>query len=146
MDPVIRALSVYLFMLLIFRILGKRSLGEITTFDFILLLIIGESTQQALLGSDFSITNALILISVLVGADYLLSHASERWPVLERILEGVPLVVVADGTWLRRRMRRAGIGEEDVMIAARQQHGLERLDQIKYAIQERDGRISIIPR
>lgn len=146
MDPVIRALAVYAFMLLMFRILGKRSLGEITTFDFILLLIIGEATQQALLGDDFSVTNALIIISVLIAADYGLSRVAGRFPAFDRLLEGVPLIVVAEGRCLTGRLKRAGLSEEDILIAAREAHGLERLDQIKYAVQERDGRISIIPR
>jgi len=75
MDLVIRGLAVYLFLLLIFRVSGKRSLHNATTFDFVLLLIIAETTQQALVGDDGSVTGAFLLIIVLVGTDVLLSLA-----------------------------------------------------------------------
>ncbi len=145
MDPVFRALAVYFFLLLVFRIIGKRSLSQITSFDFLLLLIVGEATQQALLGQDYSITNALLVIMVLVGVDYLLAMLKERSRAVERILEGAPLIVVANGKVLETRIKRAGLDEDDVLKAARLKHGLERMEQIKYAVQERDGNISIIP-
>ena len=69
MDSVLRSIAVYLFVLAVFRISGKRSLSQITTFDFILLLIIGEATQQALLGNDFSIINAFVVIATLITLD-----------------------------------------------------------------------------
>lgn len=145
MDPVFRAIAVYFFLMLVFRILGKRSLSQITSFDFLLLLIVGEATQQALLGDDYSITNAVLVIMVLVGVDYLLAMIKEHSRRIERILEGAPLIVVADGKVLATRIKRAGLDEDDVMKAARLKHGLERIEQIKYAIQERDGKVSIIP-
>lgn len=145
MDPVVRALAVYFFLLLVFRIIGKRSLSQITSFDFLLLLIVGEATQQALLGQDYSVTNALLVIIVLVGVDYLLALLKDHSRAFERILEGAPLIVVANGTVLESRIKRAGLDADDILKAARLAHGLERMDQIKYAIQERDGKISIIP-
>lgn len=145
MDPFFRALIIYLFLLLVFRILGRRSLAQITTFDFLLLLIVGEATQQALLGDDFSVTNALVVIAILVGVDTLLAKLKDRYTWVERMLEGAPLVLVDHGRELPERMAKAGLDKTDVMEAARLKHGLERLDQVKYAVQERDGSISIIP-
>jgi len=145
MDPVLRAFAVYFFLLLVFRIIGKRSLSQITSFDFLLLLIVGEATQQALLGQDYSITNALLVILVLVGIDYLLALLKEHFHPIERVLEGAPLIVVANGRVLDTRIKRAGLDADDVLKAARLKHGVERMEQIKYAIQERDGNISIIP-
>lgn len=145
MDPVLRAFAVYFFLLLVFRIIGKRSLSQITSFDFLLLLIVGEATQQALLGQDYSITNAVLVILVLVGIDYLLALVKEYFHPIERILEGAPLIVVANGRVLDTRIKRAGLDADDVLKEARLKHGVERMEQIKYAIQERDGNISIIP-
>ncbi|MFS8616952.1 MAG: DUF421 domain-containing protein [Solitalea sp.] len=145
MNPLIRGIVVYLFLLVLFRILGKRSLAQITTFDFVLLLIIGEVTQQALLGEDYSITNALILIVVLIGTDVVLSKLKSRFKLLDRIIEGVPLIVVENGKPLRRRMKKSGVDESDILEAARLRFGLSKMEQIKYAILERDGEISIIP-
>ncbi len=146
MESVIRGLAVYVLLLIIFRISGKRSLGEVTTFDFVLLLIISETTQQALLGEDFSLTNAFLLIVTLVGLDIGLSHLKNRWPRLEKVLEDVPLVLVEDGRPLKERMDRSRIGEDDIMQSARRLQGLERMDQIKYAVLERNGGITIIPK
>lgn len=146
MDPLFRALILYLFLLAIFRIFGNRSLAQTTTFDLLLLLIVGEATQQALLGEDYSVTNALVIISVLVGIDMLLAKLKDRFPWVEKLLEGAPLILVAHGKLLPERMAKAGVDENDVLAAARINHGLERLDDVKYAVQERDGTISIIPR
>lgn len=146
MDIVLRALSVYMLMLIIFRLAGRRSLAEMTSFDFVLLLIIGEATQQALLGDDFSITNGVIAIVALVTFDIFLSIGKGRFPRLAQLLDGLPMVVVENGRPLEQRMRRARIDDEDVLEAARSSRGLERLDQIKYAVLEVSGGISIVPK
>jgi uncharacterized membrane protein YcaP (DUF421 family) len=145
MEAVLRASAVYGFLLLIFRIFGKRSLAQITTFDFVLLLIIAETTQQALLGDDFSVTNTFVLVATLFVLDFLLSRMKDRWPWFERLAESVPLIIVKDGQPLEERMRRSGIDLNDVLTAARERQGLERLDQIKYAVLEKNGGITIVP-
>lgn len=146
MDAMLRGIAVYLFLLLVFRITGQRSLGQVTTFDFVLLLILSETTQQALLGDDFSVTNAFLLITTLVTLDIGLAFLKRRSPTVDRLLEGTPLVVVEDGKPLEERMARAGIDREDVLTAARERLGLATMDQIRYAVLERNGNISIIPK
>ena len=146
MDAVLRASAIYFFLLLIFRLSGKRSIAQITTFDLILLLIISEATQQALLGQDFSLTNAFLVIVTLVGIDIGLSLLKQRSPRIEKILEDEPLIIVDEGRPLLARMKKVRVDEEDVLIAARILQGLERMDQIKYAVLERNGGISIIPK
>lgn len=141
-----RGLAVYFFLLLVFRISGKRGLGQITTFDFVLLLIVAETTQQALVGEDFSITNAFILIATLLGAEIGLTLLKREFPRADRVLDGMPLIIFQDGKPLRERLKKERVDEEDILSAARKLHGLERLDQIKYAVLERDGGITIIPR
>ncbi len=145
MDSVVRATAVYLFLLVIFRVFGKRSLAQITTFDFVMLLILAETTQQALLGDDFSLTNAFLLISTLLLLDRLLSYFKRRSPRFESLAEGHPLVILQDGQPLRDRMEKSGVDLADILAAARERQGLERLDQIKFAILERSGAISIVP-
>lgn len=145
MDAVLRAFALYFFLLLIFRISGKRTFAQVTPFDFVLLLIISETTQQGLLGDDFSITNAFLLITTLIGIDIGFSLLKGRFPVVAKFAEGFPVIVVEHGKLVRERMRRARIDEGDILLAAREQHGLERLEQIKYAVLERNGGISIIP-
>jgi uncharacterized membrane protein YcaP (DUF421 family) len=146
MDSVLRAAAIYLFLLVLFRIAGKRSLSEATTFDFLLLLIIGEATQQALLGEDFSLTNAFLVILTLIGIDIAMSLWEQRWPRLGKWFEGVPLVIVDHGQPLRERMQRVRVNEAEILTAARERQGLSRMDQIQYAVLERSGGISIIPK
>jgi Predicted membrane protein len=145
MELFLRGVAIYLFLLAVFRVLGKRSLAETTTFDFVLLLIVGEATQQALLGNDFSVTNALVLITVLMGIDMVFSKLKGKYKKFDRLLEGTPLILVDHGKPLQNRMREARVDTEDIMEAARLSHGLEQMKQIKYAVLERDGQISIIP-
>ena len=145
MNPVVRGLAVYLFVYLIFRILGKRSLSEITTFDFVLLLIISETTTDALIGEDYSLMACFTMVCTLVGADLLLSLMKSKWKGFERFSDGAPLVIVDKGAPLKKRMKKTMVDEDDVLEAARLAHGLERMDQIKYAVLEKDGSISIIP-
>ena len=146
MDAVLRAVAIYTFLMVIFRVSGKRSLAQITTFDFVLLLVIGEATQQALLGEDFSITTGAVVITTLLALDIGLSVLQQRVPFLGKLLDDVPLVIVEDGKVLRERLDKARISEADILHAARDKHGLERMDQVKYAVLERSGGISIIPR
>ena len=146
MDAVLRAAAVYGFMLIVMRISGRRTMAQMTAFDFVLLLIISEATQQALLGDDFSVTNAFIIIATLIVIDIALSLLKEHVPFLGKMLDGVPMLLVDNGVPLRDRLKKARVDEYDILQAARQTHGLERMDQIKYAVLEVDGKISIIPR
>ena len=146
MDSVIRGAIVYLVLLLIFRIAGKRSLAQITTFDFILLLIIAEAIQPALAGEDNSMTNSLLLVLTLFGIDIALSLLKPNMPLLEKLIDDVPLVLVENGRPIQERLRKARVDEEDILTSARMSQGLERMDQIKYAVLERSGGISVIPK
>jgi uncharacterized membrane protein YcaP (DUF421 family) len=146
MDSILRGLATYFFILLIFRITGKRSLAQITTFDAVLLLIIAEAIQSALIDTDNSMTNAFLLIVTLLGTDLVMSLFTSRWEKADKILNDVPLILIENGHIHKDRMLKSRVAENDVLEQARAQHGVERLDQIKYAVLERSGGISIIPR
>lgn len=146
MDSVLRAAALYVVLLVLFRAIGRRTLSDMTAFDFVLLLVIGEATQQALLGEDFSLTNAVLVITTLALSDVGLAWATMRWGRLGRMVTGLPMVIVADGKPLEDRMRRARVTRDDVLEAARRTQGLARLDQVRYAVVETNGGISVIPR
>lgn len=146
MDSVIRPLIVYLLLLVIFRISGKRTMSDTTPFDMVLLLIISETVQEALIDGDHSMTNAAVLIITLVLADVGISLLKQRSKRIEKILEGTPTIIVEDGKPLKQRMDRARIGEDDILEAARELQGLERMEQIKYAVLEKSGTITVIPK
>lgn len=145
METVLRAASMYLLLLVVLKIAGRRTLMEMTSFDLILLLIISEATQQALLGNDFSVTGASLTIITLVVVDILFGMLKARFPRLDMLIDGTALILVENGGLLPERARKAGISEEDILNSARSTAGLERLDQIKFAILEKNGKISIIP-
>ncbi|MDX1953720.1 MAG: DUF421 domain-containing protein [Verrucomicrobiota bacterium] len=145
MESVLRGVIVYFFLLLLFRLAGKRTLSEATGFDLILILIISETIQQAMVNGDHSLTNGFLLIMTLVGSNIFLSLIKQRFPAIEKWLEGIPLVVVNKGEMVRESMNKVRVDEADILDAARSSHGLERMDQIKYAIVERNGSISIVP-
>jgi uncharacterized membrane protein YcaP (DUF421 family) len=146
MDAVLRAAVFYFILLILVRISGRRTLAQITVFDFVLLLIISEATQSALVVDDDSMTNSFLVIVTLLIIDIGLSLAKLRYESLDKLIDGVPTVIVADGTPLRERMQRARVDENDIMEAARQLQGLERLDQIKFAVLEVSGGITVIPK
>ena len=146
MESVIRGLLVYLFLLIVFRFSGKRTLSETSSFDLVLLLIISETTQQAMVDNDHSMTNAALLILTLVGADVLISVIKQWSPAVDRWVDGVAVVLINDGKLEHARMNRERVDENDILEAAREQQGLESLDQIKFAVLERGGKVTVVPK
>jgi len=142
---VIRSAVIYVFVFLILRLGGKRTVGEMTTFDLVLLLIISEAIQQALIDDDNSITGGLLAIITLVFMDIMVSLISNRFAKADKLLNGVPLIILKDGKPLLERIKKSRLQVEDILEAARKLQGIESLDQIKYAVLEKDGTISIIP-
>ncbi len=145
MDSVIKATVVFFVLWAILRVSGRRTLGEMTAFDFVLFLIIGGSTQRAITGEDYSLINALLLVSTFVVLDIGMSIVDLKWPASRPILNAMPMILVDNGYLLTARMRRARITKDNILEAARRLHGLERMEQIIVAILEATGEITIVP-
>lgn len=146
MNAVFTALAVYLVLLVLFRMTGKRTLSQVTTFDFIVLLVVGEATAQALLGEDFSITQATLVIATLLLVDRLSDYVGWRFPAFRRATESIPLILVENGKVLKDVLAKEHLEESDILSAARESQGLERMDQIKWAVLETSGGISVVPK
>lgn len=146
MEQVIRGLAIYFLMWLFFRVAGKRTLRDLTPFDFVLLLIISECTQQGLVGKDYSVTGAATIVATLLGADILLSLLKQRFRTLEKVVDSVPVLLIEAGRMHPDRMKKERVDEADILAAARQSRGIGRLEDIDYAILEVSGDLSIIPR
>ncbi|SNR47814.1 DUF421 domain-containing protein [Paracoccus sediminis] len=146
MDSVIRGLVIYAILLIGTRLTGRRTLAQMTPFDLVLVLIIAETTQQALLGDDFSITNAAVLIVTLFATDVVLAWIKGRSNRIASLLDGNPTVLMSEGTLDPEAMRRSRVSVGDVLEAARAQHGLKALSDIDAAVLEVGGGISIIPK
>lgn len=145
MEAVLRTMAVYFFLMLLLRLSGSRTLADISPFDFVLLLVISELVQQAVVGRDPSLTQAAVLCGTLVGLDMLLAQLKQHSPRLARWMDGMPIVLVERGRPVHEAMRRECIDEADILAAARLGRGLERMDQIRYAVLESAGGISIVP-
>lgn len=145
METVIRGIFIYFVVLVVMRAAGRRSVGEMTAFDLVLLLIVAETTQQALLGDDFSLTNAVVLVVTLFSIDILLSFVKERWPAADKVIDGRPTILLSDGQVDEKALKYTRLDENDLLEAARRE-GLARLDEVRYAVLEVNGDISVIPK
>lgn len=137
--------AIYLLLLLIFRVAGRRTLSETSTFDLVLLLIIGETTQQAMVGDDDTVPGAAIAIVSLVSLDMAIGYLKRVSPRFDALLEGKPVLLVRAGKVQHAAMKAHGIDDEDLLEAARLSHGLVSMEDVRQATLERDGKISIVP-
>ena len=145
MDLVIRAAVVFFFVFLVTRVVGRRQLSELEPFDLILLVVVGDLIQQGVTQSDESVTGALVVISTMALLSVLVSWVSFRWRGVRLVTEGEPIVLVEDGRAIERNMRRERITVEDIEEEARKSQILS-VAELRWAILERDGHISCIPR
>ena len=142
---VIKTAAIYLVLLLIFRISGRRTLAETSTFDLVLLLIIGETTQQAMVGQDDSLGSAIIAVVSLVSLDMGITYLKKVFPAFDRLIEGYPILLIHDGKVQDLALRANGLDDEDLREAARLSHGLDDVKDVRQATLERNGQISIVP-
>ena len=138
--------AIYLLLLLIFRITGHRTLAETSSFDLVLLLIIGETTQQAMVGDDDTVLGAAVAILSLVSLDMAITYIKRAFPRFARVLEGDPILLIKDGKLRPAALKVNGLNTGDIEEAARLSHGLVEMDDILQATLEKDGQISIVPR
>ena len=141
-----RAVAVYGFLLAVFRVSGRRTLAQVTTFDLILVLILGDATQEALIGKEATFATAIVAIATLVLVDVALARAKRRWPAVDVLVDGLPLPLVVHGQRQQAAMDSEGVTIDDVLTAARQGQGLARLQEVRFAVLEQNGRISVVPR
>lgn len=146
MDLVVRAAVIFAVLFIVMRIAGNRQFSEMTSFDIILIIVIAEVTGNSLSGQDYSITASIVVIITLVSLDILVSWLKVRSKRFDKVAEGVPILLLENGRPIRENLKKERVDEGDILEAARQAHGLERLEQIRYAVLEKGGAISIIPR
>ena len=145
MDIVLRAAFFYCFLLILLRTLGRRQLSSMEPFDILLLVVMGDFTQQAVTQSDMSITGGVLAVGTIATLAMLGGLLNYRFPRLRPVLDGSPLVLVADGEVVERNLRRERITRDELLEQARLQQ-LSALDEIRWAVLETSGRISFIPK
>lgn len=143
MSIILRAALAYVVLLLTVRLMGRRLASMLAPFDLVVLFLIGGASIPAVLGNDHSLTGAFTTIGTIGLMHVAVSWAKNRSASVGRIVDGTPVIVFERGHWHERRMRGLRLQPADVMAAVRQR-GLERLEQVRYAVVERDGKVSII--
>ena len=143
MDVVWRAAAIYVFLLLFTRALGKRELAEMSAFELIVLVTIGDLVQQGVTQEDFSMTGAVLAVSTFGFLALLGSYTSFRVPRLRRVLEGEPVVVLHNGRWLHDVLRTERLTRDEVIEAARNQ-GIADVGDVRLGVLEPDGKFSFL--
>jgi uncharacterized membrane protein YcaP (DUF421 family) len=143
MDLALRSAAIFFFVFLLMRIVGRRELSSLEPFDLILLVVLGDSVQQAVTQDDYSVTGAFIVVSTIALLQVFISYLNFRVPRLRPILDGEPIVVVQDGKVIERNARRERLTLEDIAEAARLQ-SIASLEDVQWAVLETSGEMTFI--
>jgi uncharacterized membrane protein YcaP (DUF421 family) len=141
-ELILRSAIVYAFIFLLLRMLGKKHIGEMAPFDLVILLILSEAVQNALVADDKSVTGGLIVAGTLFGISQLIGYVTWKSKRAERFLDGAPRVLVRHGSVDRAAMAREQITHAELLEALRQE-GCTSLTKVRYAVLENDGAITI---
>jgi uncharacterized membrane protein YcaP (DUF421 family) len=145
LEIALRTSVIYIFVLVGFRLTGKREIGQFTLFDLVLILLVANAVQTAMVGPDTSLVGGLLSASVLIGMNYVVGLVAGRVPWVHRLLVGQATQLIADGKILTDNMRREGVDDDD-LLQALHEHELQNPSQAAAAWLETDGTISVVPR
>jgi len=138
-------LSIYLFLILMIRLVGRRMLAQLSAIDFVVIILLGSAVETAMVGASTSLVAGLVAASVLLVSNRLLSTAMVRSKRLRHLVIGGPILLVHGGRILGARARRLGFTEADVLEALRER-GVADLADVSFAVLEADGRINVVQR
>lgn len=133
---------VYAALLIALRVFGKREVGQFTLYDLVFILLVANALQPAITGPDNSLLGGLVLILALVVTNFAVGRLADV-PQLHRFFSAPPAVVVKDGKYMWRTMRREGVQRQDVEMAARE-HGVKDVNEVELGVLEEDGSLSIV--
>ncbi|MEO8251363.1 MAG: YetF domain-containing protein [Chloroflexota bacterium] len=140
----VRSTAIYLAVLVALRLFGKREVGQFTLIDLVLILLLANAVQPAMTGPDTSLTGGLVIILTLVLVNRAIALARAKLPFVQRIVESSPTVIARDGAYVPGALEREELSAEDVTMALRE-HGLTAISEVKLAVLESDGMISVVP-
>ena len=136
---------IYLFLIAGLRLLGKRELGQMSLYDLVMIIVLGNAVQNAMINNDNTLGGGVVAGTVLLVMNRLFNELTTRSKALEHVMIGEPVLIVSNGVPLAGPMKREGITIDQVMAALRE-HGLEDLSEVHACILEVDGAISVVPR
>ncbi|MBI1806909.1 MAG: DUF421 domain-containing protein [Ignavibacteria bacterium] len=145
LDIVLRSAIVYIVVLVGLRLGGKRHLAQLSVVDLVLILLISNAVQNAMVGNDSSLVGGIVAAVTLFIVNYGVSFLFYRFQKFDRIFEGSPTLLVHDGKVVPEHLSRERITDEELERAIRE-HGIGRIEDVKNAVMELDGTISVIPR
>lgn len=145
MEIVYHSIFMFVFLWIITRVVGRSTLGELSTFELLLYVTMGDLVQQAITQQDYSVTSGVLAVGVFAMLTVALSYANWRWPRARKLIEGVPVVVITDGEPVIDSMRKERLSIDDLMTAAREE-GIKRFSGVELAVLEANGRISFFTR
>ncbi len=141
---VLQTLVIYLFLIVALSLIGHRQVAEISITELSILMVMGSAVETAMVAGNTSLSAGLVSASTLLICNYFLSRLLRRHTLLRRIVVGQPIPLVYKGRYLPKRIDAAGLTDDDVMEGIRER-GYENLDQVRLAVLEIDGSISVIP-
>jgi uncharacterized membrane protein YcaP (DUF421 family) len=144
-ELVLRAIVIYLVLLVVLRLFGKREVGQFTLYDLVLVLLVANAVQPAITGPDTSLAGGVVIILTLVLVNYGIGQLNHRFKLFHRIFVGMATEIVVDGEYIEHNLDREGLTEDEVESAVRE-HGLSDVKEVRRAYLEPDGSISVVPR
>lgn len=141
MEVVYRALFMFFFLWAITRVVGRSTLGELSTFELLLYVTMGDFVQQAVTQQDFSVTAGVLAVSIFALLTVTFSYVNWRWPRVRPVIQGVPVIVMRDGEPVMEAIKAERLSLDDLALTAREE-GIERFADIELAVLEVNGRIS----
>ncbi len=142
---VLRAVAIYVLVIVLIRVSGKRAVGQFTPFDLVLLILLGNAVQNGINGGDNSLTGAAIMATSLIALNYGVAWMTSRSARAERIVEGAPVVIARDGKLFEKVLRRELISCSDFEEALRM-NNVEDVSEVELALLETNGSISVVPK
>jgi uncharacterized membrane protein YcaP (DUF421 family) len=143
-ELVLRGTCMYWFLFVLFRFVARRDIDGLGIADVLVLLIVADAAQNAFSGGYQSLTEGAALVSTIVGWNLLLNWICYRWPRFDRLMKAPPLPLVRHGRVLRRNLSRELLTMDD-LTEELHHHGIERLEDVRHAFLESDGKVSVIP-
>ena len=145
-DIVARSLVVYVAVLVGLRLGGRRELGQLTPFDLVLVLLVANAVQNAMVGSDTTLVGGLVAAATLFAVNAVVARLRLRIPALRHLVQGSPVVLVQRGEWLDSALRTEGLSRDDVLAALREHGEVADVSHVELAVLETDGTVSVVPR
>jgi uncharacterized membrane protein YcaP (DUF421 family) len=140
-----RSIVVYLVVLVGLRLGGRREIGQLTPFDLVVILLVANAVQNAMVGTDTSLQGGLVAAATLLAVNAAVAQLRLRSTRLRHLVEGVPVVLIQHGEWVTANLRREALTEDEVLAAIREHGAIGEVEHVALAVLETDGSVSVVP-